>query len=220
MGFSGKRLCKQQTQATNTTHDPHRHDKPNQQHLDKQHERLKPTTMTKPTTTKTTTATHHSSSPNSSEVDPPQEHSNHNQQTNKTAYSAPATLFIVSDVHVLFQHRYRPTSFQVARGLSRCTWVNCFCTVRKQETGQGPRTLALRASQNFVYRELIERMINCHHCHYLVMLVYVFVSFELIWLSICHFFSSVFLFFLHFPCLIALDCFEKHILFSSFLSFL
>ena len=55
-----------------------------------------------------------------------------------------------------FQHRYRPTSFQVARGLHRNT-QKCFLhdanMSDRQGMGHGPCTLALRASQSCAYRE-------------------------------------------------------------------
>ena len=45
------------------------------------------------------------------------------------------------------------TSFQVAQRLGRCSWTLSFCMMRahfaKQGIGQGPRTVALRASQSF-----------------------------------------------------------------------
>ena len=69
------------------------------------------------TTRKTTTQ--QSSSARESNAGPPQQHSNHNQQTSKTAISVPATHSIVSKPHFLFQHRYRPTSSQTPRALSR-----------------------------------------------------------------------------------------------------
>ena len=43
-----------------------------------------------------------------------------------------------------------------------CTWTNCFARCElfaKQGRCQDPCTLALRASQSFVYRELTERVI-------------------------------------------------------------
>ena len=51
--------------------------------------------------------------------------------------------------HSSFQDRYRPTSFQVARGLHRNTWtiVSCMmwtCQTNKEWAMHGPRTLALR----------------------------------------------------------------------------
>ena len=63
----------------------------------------------------------------------------HNQQNSKTTNRAPATLFTVSEPHILSQHWCRPTSIQVAPGLSRFTRTNCFCTTRAyRQTGKGP----------------------------------------------------------------------------------
>ena len=64
--------------------------------------------------------------------------------TNKTANNAQATLFIVRENHISFS---RPTAFQEARSLSRCTWTNWFCTQRafrprgkrSSPTHSGPR---------------------------------------------------------------------------------
>ena len=50
-----------------------------------------------------------------------QNQSNNNQQTYKTATSAPATLCNVSEPHLHFQRRFRPTSFQVGEDLRRLT---------------------------------------------------------------------------------------------------
>ena len=64
--------------------------------------------------------------------------------TNKTANNVQATLFMVRENHISFS---RPTAFQEARSLSRCTQTNWFCTQRafrptgkrSSPTHSGPR---------------------------------------------------------------------------------
>ena len=73
------------------------------------------------------------------------------------------TKCIVGVPHVPFQHRCKPASCQAARGLSRSTSKQClhrasFCS-SISAWAHGPRTLALKASQSFVYRELTKRVI-------------------------------------------------------------
>ena len=84
-------------------------------------------------------------------------HSNTHKHTTQTHHATP------HQAHSLFQHRYRPTSFQVARGLHRNT-QKCFLhhanMFARQGLGHGPRTLALKASQGRVYRERTGRAIS------------------------------------------------------------
>ena len=71
MVLCGKRLCKQQTQATSTTTTPSpRLRQPNQRHTNTQRRRLKPTTKTKAALTTTTL---YSCSPRKSTAEPPQQ---------------------------------------------------------------------------------------------------------------------------------------------------
>ena len=121
---------------------------------DDTHSYLQPT---RAALTTTTTTTHCSSSLKESKVDP-QQQSNNNQQTSKTANIAPATLFIVSEPHSLFKHRYRPTSFQVARGLSRLSRriISALSGVfrqtgkRPRPTHSGPQELHRQLARTFV----------------------------------------------------------------------
>ena len=125
MGLRGKRHCEQQTQTTNATHDPNRRDYDNQTNKksDKQRRRLNPMIATKAAPTMRTT--HCPSSPTNRKLilsirpKQQQDQNNNNQQTSKTAIRAPATHSNVSEPHLVFQHRYRRTSLQVAGGLSR-----------------------------------------------------------------------------------------------------
>ena len=81
---------------------------------------------------------------------------------------------ILSEPQFPFPQRYRPTLFQVARDLHRCTSSCLLRTFRqtgkdpptarreqfgKQGSDQGPWTLVLRASQSFVFGEFNERVI-------------------------------------------------------------
>ena len=106
----GKRLCEQQTQTTNTTHDSDRHDKGIQANIAGQ-------------TIHATKAQDHDEdgADNYSKVDlqPKQPQSTNKRSKENSAPAAP---------HVFFQRRYRPTSSQVARGLSRHIWTDWFCT--------------------------------------------------------------------------------------------
>ena len=86
-------------------------------------------------------------------------HTNTHTNTHSTVHHrAPSTFF--------FQHRYRPTSFQVVRGLHRKHLDTCFLhDVNKsdhQGMGHGPRTLALRQD-----RAVCAERANwtCDHCH-------------------------------------------------------
>ena len=83
-----------------------------------------------------------------------------NNKPAKTTNRGPATLINASEPHPRFQRRYRPTSFQVARGLKQVYLDEFFLhgasfLFAKQRSGQGPCTLALRVSPCFLYREPI-----------------------------------------------------------------
>ena len=71
-----------------------------------------------------------------------------NKQT-KTATRVFHDALNLSEPHLPFQHRCRPTSFQVARGLSRSTWKNYSCTdrvsYRQPTNGPRPRSGQARA---------------------------------------------------------------------------
>ena len=62
-----------------------------------------------------------------STADPPQQQGNHSEQTSKNGNQCFSDTRILSEPHFPLQFRYRPTSFQAARGLSRSTWKNHFC---------------------------------------------------------------------------------------------
>ena len=73
---------------------------------------------------------------------------------NKSANSAPATLCDASQSHLHFQRRYRSTSFQLARYLSRIALNTCVCMMRTlRQTGNGPS-----GDVRAVYRELTGRV--------------------------------------------------------------
>ena len=71
--------------------------------------------------------------------------------------------FNVSEPHLRFQRRHRATSFQVARGLHRFTWTNCFCMTRTfRQTGNGPSHMhsgPQGKSEFYVQREPTGRVI-------------------------------------------------------------
>ena len=73
-----------------------------------------------------------------------------NTQTTQTHHATP------HQAHSSFQHRYRPTSFEVARGLHRNTWTNFLLDdanmFARQGMIQSTCTLAHRVSQSRVYR--------------------------------------------------------------------
>ena len=155
MDLHGKRLCEQQTQAANKTHDPITTTTTKPAAAGQTtHARRKPTKTTP------TAPTHYSLCPT-------------NRELILTMTKATATIKKQQTVlqrhsltrvnHTTFcRSRNRPTSFQVTQGLQRKTWTHYLCMMRAiRRTGNGPRPthLALRASESFVYRELNERVI-------------------------------------------------------------
>ena len=83
-------------------------------------------------------------------TDPPDDQSNNTPRT--TSNCAAATLFYVSETHHHFLQQEQASSVQVARNLHRKQLDKSFCTMRAiRQTGSGPVTLALRASQSFEY---------------------------------------------------------------------
>ena len=95
-------------------------------------------TLTQPTTQRrqstrqqqmnnTTTRAFHTTPPTPTRDTPhPTTHATHHTHTS----CAPSTLFNVSEAHHSFQHRHRPTPFQVARGLHRNALTNVYCMMR------------------------------------------------------------------------------------------
>ena len=127
MGLQGKRHCKLQTQTTNTTHNPC-------------------VTTTKPPTLEQTTHAHTTKVHDRDEGGADDDDTAHPLPNNR------ATQSIVSEPHLLIQHRYRPTSFQVARGRSRRTKTNYFCTERISFAKQEGPALWLSLQLNALFQ--------------------------------------------------------------------